>query len=90
MIEKILTGKIEKYFETVCLVDQPFVKDDKKKVHEVVTEAVAKIGENISIRRFTRYQVGEGMEKKKEDLAAEVAKTIGQTGGGPGPSGAKP
>ena len=78
MIEKILTGKMEKYFETVCLVDQPFVKDDKKKVHEVVTEAVAKIGENISIRRFTRYQVGEGIEKKKEDLAAEVAKTLGQ------------
>ena len=59
----------------VCLVDQPCVKDDKKKVHELVTEAVAKIGENISIRRFTRYQVGEGIEKKKEDLAAEVAKT---------------
>jgi len=78
MIEKILTGKIEKYFETVCLLDQPFVKDDKKKVHEVVTEAIAKIGENISIRRFTRYQVGEGIEKKKEDLAAEVAKTLGQ------------
>jgi elongation factor Ts len=90
MIEKILTGKIEKYYETVCLVDQPFVKDDKKKVHEVVTEAIAKIGENISIRRFTRYQVGEGIERKKEDLAAEVAKTIGQTGGGSGPSGAKP
>ena len=78
MIEKILTGKIEKYYETVCLLDQPFVKDDKKKVHEVVTEAIAKIGENISIRRFTRYQVGEGIEKKKEDLAAEVAKTLGQ------------
>ncbi len=77
MIEKILTGKIEKYFETVCLVDQPFVKDDKKKVHEVVTAAVAKIGENISIRRFTRYQVGEGIEKRKEDLASEVAKTLG-------------
>ena len=61
----------------------PVVKDDKKKVHEVVTEAIAKIGENISIRRFTRYQVGEGIEKKKEDLAAEVAKTIGQTGGKP-------
>jgi elongation factor Ts len=59
-------------------VDQPFVKDDKKKVHEVVTEAIAKIRENISIRRFTRYQVGEGIEKKKEDLAAEVAKTLGQ------------
>ena len=80
MIEKILTGKIGKYFETVCLVDQPFVKDDKKKVHEVVTEAIAKIGENITIRRFSRFQVGEGLEKKKEDLAAEVAKTIGETG----------
>ena len=80
MIEKILTGKIEKFYETVCLVDQPFVKDDKKKVHEVVTEAIAKIGENITIRRFSRFQVGEGLEKKKEDLAAEVAKTIGETG----------
>jgi elongation factor Ts len=78
MLEKILTGKMEKYFETVCLLDQPFVKDDKKKVGQVVTEAVAKIGENITIRRFTRYQVGEGIEKKKEDLAAEVAKTLGQ------------
>ena len=80
MIDKVLSGKMEKYFETVCLVDQPFVKDDKKKVHEVVTEAIAKIGENITIRRFSRFQVGEGLEKKKEDLAAEVAKTIGETG----------
>jgi len=46
----------------------------------VVTEAIAKIGENITIRRFSRFQVGEGLEKKKEDLAAEVAKTIGETG----------
>src|SRR5262249_59918794 len=89
MIEKILAGKIEKYFETVCLVDQPFVKDDKKKVHEVVTAAIAKIGENISIRRFTRYVVGEGLEKKKEDLAAEVARTIGgsSAAGAPAPTG---
>ena len=56
------------------------MKDDKKKVHEVVTEALAKIGENISVRRFARFEVGEGIEKKKEDLAAEVAKTLGQTG----------
>ena len=90
MIEKILEGKLGKYYETVCLMDQFWVKDDKKRISELVNEKIAKIGENISIRRFTRYQVGEGMEKKKEDLAAEVAKTIGQTGGGPGPSGAKP
>jgi len=78
VMEKILTGKIEKFYEVNCLLDQPYVKDDKKKIHELVTEAVAKIGENISIRRFTRYQVGEGIEKKKEDLAAEVAKTLGK------------
>jgi elongation factor Ts len=74
--DKIITGKIEKYYETVCLVDQPWFREDKKKVHEILTEKVAKIGENISVRRFTRFQVGEGIEKKKEDLAAEVAKTV--------------
>jgi elongation factor Ts len=77
--EKIIQGKIEKYYETVCLVDQPWVKDDKKKISDLVTEAVAKIGENITIRRFARFVVGEGIEKKKEDLASEVAKTIGAT-----------
>jgi elongation factor Ts len=76
MIEKILEGKMGKYYETVCLLDQYWVKDDKKKISELVTEKIAKIGENISIRRFVRYQVGEGIEKKKEDLAAEVQKTI--------------
>jgi len=74
--DKIITGKIEKFYETVCLVDQPWFREDKKKVHEIITEKVSKIGENISIRRFTRFQVGEGIEKKKEDLAAEVAKTV--------------
>ena len=79
MIEKILTGKVEKFYEIACLLDQPWVKDDKKRIHELVTEAIAKIGENISVRRFARFVVGEGIEKKKEDLAAEVAKTIGGT-----------
>ncbi len=74
--DKIITGKIEKFYETVCLVDQPWFREDKKKVHEIITEKVAKIGENISVRRFARFQVGEGIEKKKEDLAAEVAKTV--------------
>jgi len=76
MLEKILEGKLGKYYETVCLVDQYWVKDDKKRISELITEKIAKIGENISIRRFVRYQVGEGIEKKKEDLAAEVQKTI--------------
>jgi elongation factor Ts len=74
--DKILQGKLEKFYETVCLVDQPWFREDKKKVHEIITEKVAKIGENISVRRFSRFQVGEGIEKKKEDLAAEVAKTV--------------
>jgi elongation factor Ts len=82
MIEKILTGKMEKYFELSCLLDQPWVKDDKKKIHELITEAVAKIRENIAVRRFARFVVGEGIEKKKEDLAAEVAKTVAGAAGG--------
>ena len=78
MLEKILVGKLEKYYESVCLMDQYWVKDDKKKVHEMVTERAAKIGEKVSVRRFVRFVVGEGIEKKKDDLAAEVAKTLGQ------------
>jgi elongation factor Ts len=78
MWDKILVGKMEKFYELVCLVDQPWVKDDKKKVGEMITERAAKIGEKVSVRRFTRYEVGEGIEKKKDDLAAEVAKQLGQ------------
>ena len=78
MLEKILVGKMEKYYEGVCLVDQLWVKDDKKKVGEMITERAAKIGEKVAVRRFVRYEVGEGIEKKKDDLAAEVAKTLGQ------------
>jgi len=74
ILEKIAQGKLEKYYEQVCLLDQPFAKDDKKKVQEVITEAVAKIGENIQVRRFSRFVLGEGIEKRKDDLAAEVAK----------------
>jgi elongation factor Ts len=74
ILEKIAQGKLEKFYEERCLVDQPFVKDDKKKVGGMITESVAKIGENIRIRRFVRFVLGEGLEKRKDDLAAEVAK----------------
>jgi elongation factor Ts len=77
ILEKIATGKLEKYYEQVCLMDQLFVKDDKKKISEVLTDAIAKIGENIQIRRFARFVLGEGLEKKQDDLAAEVAKMTG-------------
>ena len=63
---------IEKYYKEVCLLEQPFVKDPDKTISDLITESIAKIGENIAIRRFTRYQLGEGIEKKQEDFAAEV------------------
>ena len=72
IIEKMVSGRIEKYYKEVCLLDQPFVKDPDKTISQLVTESIAKIGENISVRRFARYQLGEGIEKKKEDFAAEV------------------
>ncbi|MFO0584816.1 MAG: translation elongation factor Ts [Anaeromyxobacter sp.] len=77
IMEKIATGKVEKYYEQFCLLDQAFVKDDKKKISEVLTDAVAKIGENIQIRRFSRYVLGEGLEKKQDNLAEEVQKMTG-------------
>jgi len=58
-LDKILTGKLEKFYEETCLLDQPFVKDPKTKVNDLAHSLIAKIGENIVIRRFTRYQLGE-------------------------------
>ena len=72
IIEKIVAGRIEKYYKDVCLMEQPFVKDPDKTISDLITESIAKIGENISIRRFTRYQLGEGIEKKEENFAEEV------------------
>ena len=72
IIEKMVAGRIEKYYKEVCLMEQPFVKDPDKTISDLITESIAKIGENISIRRFTRYQLGEGIEKKEENFAEEV------------------
>ena len=76
--EKIAKGKVEKFYGEFCLLEQPFVRDDKKKVADVVAEAVAKIGENIQVRRFARFVLGEGLEKKQENLAEEIAKVAAQ------------
>ena len=73
MVDKIVEGKIEKYYKEVCLMEQPFVKDPDKTIQQLMTEKIAKIGENISIRRFARFVVGEGIEKKQSNLAEEVA-----------------
>ena len=77
IIEKIAQGKVDKFFKETCLLEQPFVKDDKKSVQEMINDQVAKIGENIQVRRFARFVLGEGLEKKTEDYAAEVAKVAG-------------
>ncbi|MCI5566435.1 MAG: translation elongation factor Ts [Veillonellaceae bacterium] len=68
ILDRIVEGRIKKYYKEVCLVEQPFVKDDKKSVQDVLG--------NVKVRRFARFQLGEGIEKKQEDFAAEVAAQI--------------
>jgi len=75
--ERIVAGRMGKFYEEVCLLDQKFVKEDKKTVAEVLTDAIARIGENIKVRRFSRFVMGEGLEKKSDDFAAEVAAAAG-------------
>ncbi len=72
IVDKMVEGRIKKYYEDYCLMNQKFVKDPEKTVEQVVTEAIAAIGEKITVRRFVRYEMGEGLEKKKENLADEV------------------
>ncbi len=71
--EKMVEGRLKKYFKEVCLMEQPFVKDQDKSVNDAVKEVIASIGENIKIRRFVRYQMGEGLEKRSDNFAEEVA-----------------
>lgn len=59
VVEKIIEGKLEKFFEEMCLLDQPFIKEPEKKIKDLITEKVAKFGENIMVRRFVRFQVGQ-------------------------------
>ena len=73
VVDRIVDGKMKKFYAETVLLEQPFVKDQDKTVGEVVAEKVAKIGENIQVRRFARFVLGEGIERKQEDFAAEVA-----------------
>lgn len=77
IVDKMVEGRIEKFYKEICLLEQPFVKNPDITIGELLTEKISKIGENISIRRFTRYEVGEGIEKKQENFAEEVAKQMG-------------
>lgn len=76
IVDRMVEGRVKKYYEDVCLMNQAFVKDSSMTIKDVLTEATLKIGEKISIRRFVRYELGEGMEKRVDDLAAEVAKQM--------------
>ena len=76
MADKIVDGKISKFYKDVCLLEQDYVKDPSITVAQLISNAVLKIGEKISVRRFTRYVMGEGLEKRHDDLAEEVEKQI--------------
>lgn len=74
IVEKMVEGRIEKYFKEVCMLEQPYIRDPDKSVQDILKETIAKLGENISIRRFTRYQMGEGLQKREDNFADEVMK----------------
>lgn len=76
VIEKIVDGRINKFYEETVLLDQPFVKAPEHTVGELVTEKTAKTGERIAVRRFTRYKMGEGLEKRADDFGGEVASML--------------
>lgn len=77
VVAKMVDGQITKWLKEICLLDQSWVKNPDKTIDQVQQELVAKIGENIRIRRFVRFELGEGLEKKKDDFAEEVAKQAG-------------
>ncbi len=76
IIEKMVEGRVKKFYQDVCLMEQTFVKDGNMTITQYINEMTLKIGEKISIRRFVRYEMGEGLEKRQDDLAEEVAKQI--------------
>jgi elongation factor Ts len=77
VIDKIVDGRLNKFYEEFVLLDQPFIKEPAQTVGEMVTEKVAKTGEKITIRRFARYKMGEGLSKREDDFQDEVAKLAG-------------
>jgi len=76
IVEKMVEGRIEKFYKETCLLEQPFIKDPDQSVNDLILQKTAKIGERIVIRRFVRYELGEGIEKRQEDFAAEVMKEM--------------
>ena len=78
VLEKMVNGRVEKFYKENCLLEQVFIKDSDKTVTDVINENIAKIGENINVRRFVRYGLGECLEKRNDDFVAEVMASVGQ------------
>lgn len=76
IVDKMIEGRVAKYYKEVCLLEQSFIKNPDVTIEQLLQEKIAKIGENISIRRFARFEVGEGIEKKEENFADEVASVL--------------
>lgn len=76
VVVKMVDGQIQKWMKEICLLEQAWMRDGDKTIKDLLSELVAKLGENIKIRRFARFELGEGLEKRKDDFAAEVAKQV--------------
>ncbi|MBM7623491.1 translation elongation factor Ts [Sporohalobacter salinus] len=76
IVEQIVEGRLEKFFNQNCLLEQEYIRNDDKTIQELLTEKIAELGENINIRRFTRYELGEGIEVEEEDFAEEVKNEV--------------
>lgn len=76
IVEKMIEGRIEKFYKEICLLEQEYVKNPDMTINQLLTEQIAKIGENINIRRFARFEKGEGLSKREENFADEVAGMI--------------
>lgn len=76
IVGKMVEGRVSKYYKEICLLEQPFVKNPDLTIEDLVKEQIMTIGENVKIRRFARFQMGEGLEKKEENFAEEVAKQL--------------
>ncbi|PIR76675.1 MAG: elongation factor Ts [Candidatus Magasanikbacteria bacterium CG10_big_fil_rev_8_21_14_0_10_42_10] len=79
IIEKIVAGKVDKFYAEICLMEQPFIKDEDKTIEKLLVEKTGEIGEKITVRRFARFELGEGIVKEKADLAAEVEEQLKQS-----------
>jgi len=76
IVDKMVEGRVAKYYKEVCLMEQPFVKDPDKSIEQLLKEQISTIGENMSIRRFARWEMGEGIEKKQDNFVEEVMSQV--------------